>query len=160
MTTLPDRKEPQVGRRSSTSPTFSLVVVTALGDLLGRLDPEKVRRGRQFARICQWFLTHDPVYAHELRRVWLWDDWPGRWGADAGIDLVAEDHEGHLWAIQAKAYNAAYWVTKHDVDTFLSESGRPEFSFRLLIATTDRIGRNAKRNDRGPREAGQRAAAR
>ena len=129
----------------STSPTFSLVVVTALGDLLGRLDPEKVRRGRQFARICQWFLTHDPVYAHELRRVWLWDDWPGRWGADAGIDLVAEDHEGHLWAIQAKAYNAAYWVTKHDVDTFLSESGRPEFSFRLLIATTDRIGRTAKR---------------
>ena len=91
------------------------------------------------------FLTHDPVYAHELRRVWLWDEWPGRWGADAGIDLVAEDHEGHLWAIQAKAYNAAYWVTKHDVDTFLSESGRPEFLFRLLIATTDRIGRTAKR---------------
>ena len=119
--------------------------MAALGDLLGRLDPENVRRGRQFARICQWFLTHDPVYAHELRRVWLWDDWPGRWGADAGIDLVAEDHEGHLWAIQAKAYNAAYWVTKHDVDTFLSESGRPEFSFRLLIATTDRIGPTAKR---------------
>ena len=118
--------------------------MAALGDLLGRLDPN-VRRGRQFARICEWFLTHDPVYAHELRRVWLWDDWPGRWGADAGIDLVAEDHEGHLWAIQAKAYNAAYWVTKHDVDTFLSESGRPEFSFRLLIATTDRIGPTAKR---------------
>ena len=77
--------------------------------------------------------------------MWLWDEWPGRWGADAGIDLVAEDHEGHRWAIQAKAYNSAYWVTKHDVDTFLSESGRPEFSFRLLIATTDRIGRTAKR---------------
>ena len=95
--------------------------MAALGDLLGRLDPEKVRRGSQFARICQWFLTHDPVYAHELRRVWLWDDWPGRWGADAGIDLVAEDHEGHLWAIQAKAYDATTWITKHDVDTFLSE---------------------------------------
>ena len=52
---------------------------------------------------------------------------------------------GHLWAIQAKAYDSAYWVTKHDVDTFLSESARPEFSFRLLIATTDRIGRIAKR---------------
>jgi hypothetical protein len=22
-------------------------------------------------------------------------------GADGGIDLVAEDHDGHLWAIQA-----------------------------------------------------------
>ena len=119
--------------------------MTALGDLLGRLDPDPGRRGRQFERICQWFLTHDPVYAHELRRVWLWNEWPGRWGADAGIDLVAEDRHGHLWAIQAKAYDPATWITKHDVDTFLAESGRPEFSFRLLIATTDLIGHTAKR---------------
>jgi predicted helicase len=50
-----------------------------------------------------------------------------------------------LWAIQAKAYHEATWITKRDVDTFLAESGRPQFSFRLLIATTDRIGHNAKR---------------
>ena len=31
------------------------------------------------------------------------------------------------------------------MDTFLAESGRSEFSFRLLIATTDLIGRTAKR---------------
>ena len=132
-------------QRSRNSLTSSLVVMTALGDLLGRLDPDPGRRGRQFERICQWFLTHDPVYAHELRRVWLWDEWPGRWGADAGIDLVAEDRHGHLWAIQAKAYDPATWITKRDVDTFLAESGRPEFSFRLLIATTDLIGHTAKR---------------
>ena len=77
--------------------------------------------------------------------MWLWKDWPGRWGADAGIDLVAEDRYGHLWAIQAKAYDAAYRITKHDVDTFLAESGRPMFAFRLLIATTDLIGQTAKR---------------
>jgi len=123
--------------------------MTALGDLLGRCDPDPVRRGRQFERICQWFLTNDPVYAHELRRVWLWHEWPGRWGADAGIDLVAEDHHGHLWAIQAKAYDAAYRITKRDVDTFLAESGRPMFSFRLLIATTDLIGQTAKRTIEG-----------
>ena len=51
-------------------------VMTALGDLLGRCDLDPGRRGRQFERICQWFLTHDPVYAHELRRGWLWDEWP------------------------------------------------------------------------------------
>ena len=119
--------------------------MAALGDLLGRCDPDPGRRGRQFERICQWFLTHDPVYARELRRVWLWDEWPGRWGADAGIDLVAEDRRGHLWAIQAKAYDAATWITKRDVDTFLAESGRSEFSFRLLIATTNLIGHTAKR---------------
>ena len=107
------------------------------------MDPP--RRGKQFERICQWFLTHEPVYARELRRVWLWADWPDRWGADAGIDLVAEDRRGHLWAIQAKAYDEATWITKRDVDTFLAESGRSEFSFRLLIATTNLIGRTAKR---------------
>ena len=77
--------------------------------------------------------------------MWPWDEWPGRSGTDAGIDLVAEDREVKLWAIQAKAYHEATWITKRDADTFLAESGRPQFSFRLLIATTDRIGHNAKR---------------
>ena len=111
--------------------------MTALGELLGRLDPDPRRRGRQFEHICQWYLRRDPVYTRELRHVWLWNDWPDRWGADAGIDLVAEDRRGQLWAIQAKAYDAATWITKRDVDTFLAESGRSEFSFRLLIATTN-----------------------
>lgn len=114
-----------------------------------RLDPNPGRRGKQFERICQWFLTHDPLYAHELRKVWLWDEWPGRWGADAGIDIVAEDRGGHLWAIQAKAYDEATTVTRRDVDTFLAESGRPDFSFRLLIATTNRIGQTARRTIEG-----------
>lgn len=121
------------------------LVMAVLGDLLAQLDTDPVRRGSQFEHICQWFLRHDPVYAHELRRVWLWKDWPQRWGADAGIDLVAEDRRGRLWAIQAKAYDPAVSITKRDVDTFLAESGRPEFAFRLLIATTDLIGRTAKR---------------
>jgi superfamily II DNA or RNA helicase len=119
--------------------------VGTLNELLASLDADARQRGKQFEHICRWFLTNDPVYQRELRRVWLWDQWPGRWGADAGIDIVAEDHGGRLWAIQAKAYDPAYSVTKADVDTFLSESARSEFGFRLLIATTDRIGRTAER---------------
>jgi predicted helicase len=34
-------------------------------------------------------------------------------------------------------------MRKSDVDSFLSESSRPQFSYRLLIATTDRIGATA-----------------
>ena len=79
--------------------------MTALRVLLNRLDPDPYRRGKQFERICLWYLRHDRVYAHELRHVWLWDEWPGRWGIDAGIDLVAEDALGQLWAIQAEAYD-------------------------------------------------------
>jgi predicted helicase len=115
-----------------------------LRSLLDQLDADPLNRGRQFERICQWFLANDPAHA-QLRHVWLWNEWPGRWGADAGIDLVAEDHDGHLWAIQSKAYGQGTSITKRDVDTFLSESARPEFSYRLLIATTNRIGATAKR---------------
>ena len=79
--------------------------------------------GRQFQHVCPWYLRRDPVYTRELRHVWLWNDWPDRWGADAGIDLVAEDHRGQLWPIQAKACDAATLITKRDVDTFLAESG-------------------------------------
>jgi superfamily II DNA or RNA helicase len=119
--------------------------VGTLAELLANLSPDPGLKGKQFEHICKWFLTNDPVYRSELRRVWLWDEWPGRWGADAGIDLVAEEHGGRLWAIQAKAYDPANTVTKADVDTFLSESARPEFAFRLLVTTTDRIGKTAER---------------
>lgn len=116
--------------------------MASLGELLGRLDPDPYQRGKQFERICQWFLRNNPVHAAMLRvdRIWLWDEWPGRWGADDGIDLVAETIDGHLWAIQAKAYAPTTSITKTDVDSFLSASGRPQFSFRLLIATTDEMG--------------------
>jgi hypothetical protein len=78
--------------------------------------------------------------------------WPGAWAADAGIDLVAEETDGRLSAIQAKAYDAAYAIKKADVDSFLSESSRPEFSYRLLIATTDRLGPTARRTLDSQRE--------
>jgi predicted helicase len=126
----------------------TLITLPFVGDfdtLFANLDPDPRVRGKQFEHVCKWFLTNDPTYQPLLRKVWLWKDWPGRWGADAGIDLVAEDHRGQLWAIQAKAYDEASWITKRDVDTFLAESGLPEFSFRLLIATTNRIGNTAKR---------------
>ncbi len=76
--------------------------------------------------------------------MWLWDEWPQRWGADCGVDLVFQHKNGEHWAVQAKCYSPDYDITKHDVDKFLSESNRPLIQHRLLIATTDRIGNNAK----------------
>jgi predicted helicase len=65
---------------------------------------------------------------------------------------VAEERDGGLWAIQAKAYDPAYAIKKADVDSFLSESSRPGFTYRLLIATTDRLGPTAKRTLDAQRE--------
>jgi superfamily II DNA or RNA helicase len=113
--------------------------------LYGNLDADPRVRGRQFEHVCKWFLENDPVYRSELRRAWLWDEWPGRWGGDAGIDLVAEDRNGDQWAIQAKAYDPKYRVSKKDIDKFLAESGRKTFPYRMLIATTDLIDRTGER---------------
>ncbi len=113
--------------------------------LFARLDPDPRVRGKQFEHVCKWFLTNDPMYKTTLRKVWLWKEWTGRWGIDAGIDLVAEDHDGRLWAIQCKAYKPESSITKADVDTFLSESSRAVFSYRLLIATTDKRHHVARR---------------
>jgi len=108
------------------------------------LDPDPHTRGKQFEHFVKWFLKTDPEWATQVDQVWLWDEWPGRWGADCGIDLVFQHKDGNHWAVQAKCYSPDYDITKHDVDKFLSESNRPQIKHRLLIATTDRIGANAK----------------
>lgn len=114
--------------------------------LLSSLSRDANRRGLEFEELCRWYLLSDPVYRSQLSGVWLWKEWPDRWGDDeAGIDLVAETNEGKLWAIQAKAYDPSYSVKKADVDSFLSESARPEFSYRLLMASTNKLARHAER---------------
>lgn len=123
-----------------------------LDQLLAQLDPDPSKRGQEFERLCAWYLRNAPEYRRKFRQLWLWSQWPGAWAADAGIDLVAEEHDGSLWAIQAKAYDPAYAIKKADVDSFLSESNRPQFSYRLLIATTDHLGPTARRTLDSQRE--------
>ena len=116
-----------------------------LTSLLESLDADAKRRGDQFEAICCWFLLNDPIYRAQLKKVWLWKKWPKRWGPDAGIDIVAQGNDGQMWAIQCKAYSPSYSVKKADVDSFLSESNREVFSYRLLMATTDKIGGTAQK---------------
>jgi superfamily II DNA or RNA helicase len=108
------------------------------------LDADPGKRGKQFEHFVKWFLTADPEWSTQVDQVWLWNEYPERWGADCGIDLVFRHMNGEHWAVQAKCYSPDHDITKHDVDKFLSESNRPGISHRLLIATTDRIGANAR----------------
>ena len=111
--------------------------------LIDTFSPDNHTRGVQFEKLCKWLLENHPMYKSKLTKVWLWDDWPERWGRDCGIDLIAEDVDGNNWAIQAKCYDPKYSVTKQDIDSFLSESTNPKIQRRLLIATTDGLGSNA-----------------
>lgn len=115
----------------------------SLLQLLSTFSPDNHTRGVQFEKLCKWLLENHPMYKSTLKQVWLWDDWPERWGKDCGIDLVAEDIDGNNWAIQAKCYDPKYSVTKKDIDSFLSESTNTKIQRRLLIATTDGLGANA-----------------
>lgn len=118
--------------------------MTSFSELVGRLSANPQRKGHEFERICKWFLENDPEYKLEIKQVWLWDDWPGRWGRDKGIDLVAETLDGKFWAVQSKAYARNYSVTKQDFDKFLSESSRKIISYRLMISSAAAFGHNAK----------------
>ncbi|MBI5436843.1 MAG: Helicase associated domain protein [Nitrosomonadales bacterium] len=113
-------------------------------DFYNSLDADPAKRGKQFEHFVKWFLKADPEWSTQVDQVWLWDEWPERWGADCGIDLVFRHKNGEHWAVQAKCYSPDYHITKHDVDKFLSESNRPLIQHRLLIATTDFIGGNAR----------------
>ena len=84
--------------------------------------------------------------------MWLWDAWPGRWGPDTGIDLVAQAKDDTLWAIQAKCYDPETTVTLDDMNKFFGASNRQfeyeggirRFSQRLLIATTNHVSKHAR----------------
>ena len=112
-------------------------------DFYQSFSEDRNLRGKQFEHFVKWFLINDPEWSTQVRQVWLWEEFPQRWGPDCGIDLVFEHKSGELWAVQAKCYSPKYDITKHDVDKFLSESNRNLISKRLLISTTDGIGNNA-----------------
>ena len=102
------------------------------------------KKGDAFEKLCKKFLQTAPIYRDKFTKVWLGKEYPSNWGIDKGIDLFAETTDGKVWAIQAKAYGKDKTISKRKIDSFLSDSARPEISHRLLIATTDNIGRNAQ----------------
>jgi superfamily II DNA or RNA helicase len=118
--------------------------LNSFSTLLASLSPDNLKRGKQFEIACKWFLENDRRYSSLIEKVWLWEDWPDRWGRDCGIDLIAKGKDGKTWAIQAKCYDPEYHVTKKDVDSFLSESTNDKIDLRLLVTSTDNIGRNAQ----------------
>lgn len=79
----------------------------SLDRLLAGLDADPDKRGREFERVSRWYLTNAPEYQGRFKQVWLWREWPDAWGPDAGIDLVAEEQDGGLWAIQARSARSA-----------------------------------------------------
>ena len=61
--------------------------------------------GDKFKRLIAHYLLTDPQYADRLSEVWVWGEWPDRWGPDTGIDLVAvERGTVDYWAAEASGF--------------------------------------------------------
>lgn len=112
-------------------------------------------KGDRFERLMQAYLLTDPKYSYQFKKVWLWNEFPGKkdlGGSDTGIDLVAVTHDNDYWAIQCKCYQDTATIDKPAVDSFLSTSSREfkdeslrttSFAQRLWISTTNKWGPNA-----------------
>ena len=106
-------------------------------------------KGFRFERLMQAYLKTTSLYAGRFEEVWLWSEFPCHdqfGGKDIGIDLVAKTFSGEYWAVQCKCYADDKYITKPDVDTFLSTSGKTfevegvehAFAQRLWISTTNK----------------------
>jgi predicted helicase len=102
-------------------------------------------KGDRFERLVASYLRTDVTWSERFSNVWLWMDWPGRQGkADTGIDLVAEEREGGITAIQCKFYAPTHTLQKHDIDSFFTASGKAGFSGRMIVSTTDKWSKHAE----------------
>ncbi|ATG53134.1 damage-inducible protein [Brachybacterium vulturis] len=123
--------------------TATLSPMKLLDDLYNRAT-STADQGTQFERFTSSFLQTDPLWSAQFAKVWMWDQWPEKWGHDSGIDLVAERRDGGLTAIQCKFYAPSHRVSKGDLDKFLAASGRGGFTERLVVSTTTHWGATAE----------------
>lgn len=124
-------------------------------DAFRAIAPDERAKGKYFEKLIKKYLLVDPEYANRLDTVWMWDEFPYRWeGGDIGIDLVAREQDtGDLWAIQAKFYAPNHQIDMQHLErfiaasskTFQTDAGTMAFSQKLLVATTDKWGKNAEK---------------
>lgn len=106
-------------------------------------------KGDRFERLMLHAFLTDRTYQQQFTDVWRWMDWPGRSGADIGVDLVARDADGELIAIQCKCYAPTTTLTKEEIDSFVALSGQKQWSRRIIVSTTDLWSPNAEKSLEG-----------
>ena len=103
-------------------------------------------RGTYFEYLARAYFQNEPTYQNEFKNVWMLADVPEEFGipkVDLGVDLVAEKYTGELVAIQAKFYNHS--IQKSNIDSFLGELGKDYYESGIIVASTDKWGKNAEK---------------
>ena len=126
--------------RSSSTKTFD--------DVLEKIRKESTNTrdlGDRFEKITESFLKTDKLYANRFHKVWLWKSWPKNDGADTGIDLIAEQTDGELCAIQCKCYADDGNLDMKTVATFLAKASSLKLKHKILVYTGDSLTNHAKK---------------
>ncbi|OOS00358.1 damage-inducible protein [Haemophilus paracuniculus] len=105
-------------------------------------------KGTYFEQLTQLYFKHEPFYQTLYKEVLTFKDWaetyyPELPSNDTGIDLVALTHSGETHAIQCKNYAIDHKISKSDIDSFFTASGKKYFDHRIIVATTDEWTDNA-----------------
>ena len=132
---------------ASTPPSSSANALDSLlNEYRARATSER-EKGTLFEQLTRQFLLHDARFSRQFKEVYLWGEWPERRTGDTGIDLVAipNQQDAGPVAIQCKFYAPGHKVSKADIDTFLSASGKEPFARRIVVDTSGTDwGKNAQ----------------
>ena len=99
--------------------------------------------GTLFEDLMVVYFKHEPKFKEQYRTVMPYARWVDFYGhelgidskKDTGIDLVATTFTGEHHAIQCKNYVPSHKMSKADIDSFMSASGKKYFSYRIVVST-------------------------
>jgi predicted helicase len=112
--------------------------------------PSNSEKGTAFEKLMVEYFHLDPALSMKYEQVSRWIDWAHRGtSVDVGIDLVARDRDEGTWtAIQCKFYSPDHYLSKGDIDSFFTASGKTYdgvgFTNRIIISTTDHWSSHAE----------------
>jgi len=105
----------------------------SLNDFFKHLDKlKKHEKGKLFEKFLKHYFTHSSKYSKVFKKVEEWNEYENKKRRiDTGVDLVAYDHEGNKWGIQAKYHQDV--IGLGDVATFLTTLATDEFYAGILV---------------------------
>ena len=114
--------------------------MTALTDILDQyrqIAQTEREKGTYFEELIRTYFRYEASYADLYSDVWLYSDWAktqGLDGRDVGIDLVAKTRSTDEYhAIQCKCYAEDHRISKQDIDSFFTASGKKPFTQRIIV---------------------------
>ncbi|BCT42329.1 MULTISPECIES: type ISP restriction/modification enzyme [Bacillus] len=117
-------------------------LIEQINEVAGDIQRE---RGSLFEKLVLAYLKNEPTYQRLYKNIWTLTEVPIEYGIpkkDTGVDLVAEQFNGDLVAIQAKFYKKK--IGKDEINSFVAEMGKSYYQRGLIISTVDDWNKNAR----------------